>query len=281
MHRSLSLRSISMRARWSAMFVRKRIGPCDPRPLEALLHSAPSDTRKGIVELRAGYSFAEASALFGVSNNELRPLANCFALWGRRDDSLYRPINSLNWLEVRDALASEIIDRSAGVNWFDVRFIPPICAPNVHEFVGDLEFHVAFWRVILSDPEVGISYNAALSAAPCLGRFVRPRHLFGPDEMLRIFESAFLIKRCSRHLHDACADVEKKKISLGRYPDLVGGRTRQLLELLSTSRILADGFFRSDTRQRIAIDQTLWTRTEYAIDLRRGDLVNVETGETE
>ncbi|MBM3642390.1 MAG: hypothetical protein FJX15_13940 [Alphaproteobacteria bacterium] len=54
-----------------------------------------------------------------------------------------------------------------------------------------------------------------------------------------------------------------------------------MLSLLTAGRILADGFYRSDTSQRIVIDRTLWARAEYAIDLRKGDFVNVETGETE
>lgn len=54
-----------------------------------------------------------------------------------------------------------------------------------------------------------------------------------------------------------------------------------LLVLLGAGEILSDGFWRPDTRQRIAIDPTLWERSEYAIDLRKGDLANVESGETE
>lgn len=68
---------------------------------------------------------------------------------------------------------------------------------------------------------------------------------------------------------------------LGAYPDLIGTKAKTLLRRLSSSDILSDGFYRWDTSQRIAIDPTLWTRPEYAIDLRNGDLVNIEKDETE
>lgn len=271
----------------------KPVGPCDARPLDFLEHACvPGIAGTDGPFTRPGYSLAEASALTSgspglptVKNSNtdkslrLRLLQKKFALWGLRgEEELYRPIRRECWLEI---VGAEIVEKSTGIHWRDVRFIPEIYAPNIHIYFDDLTLQEAFERVVLSDPETQSAFRAASRAAPCLFRVLSDRHLFGPDHLLKIEKMSFLAFACSRHLNSACAELAGKKIKLGAYPDLISRKSAVLLRRLSSGRILSDGFFRSDTRQRNPIDPALWARTEYAIDLRNGDLVNVETGETE
>ncbi len=265
--------------RGRAMNFRKDIGPCDPRPLAALAHAnnmpGPDDRHYS----RPGYSLAEALALFG---GPLARLQKSFAMWGtHNEESLYRPIGRDHWLETDDANASKLVDKSIGGFWLDVRFIPEMFAPNIHEFVDGLPLRRAFERLVLGDPECRLLFDAARKVAPSIVYFIAESRLFGPDQLLRLKEPSFLSRVCSRYLNEACGERAGKRVKLGAYPDVIGRKSQIVLGLLSTARLLSDGFYRQDLNKRIAIDQELWMRPEYAIDLRGGDLINIENGEAE
>ncbi|MBG0801647.1 hypothetical protein IYW40_09135 [Methylocystis sp. H4A] len=279
----------------------KIAGPLDPRPLTALAYGAPPSKQGtegfvGGVTIRAGYSIAEAASLLGYSNDELQSyisftrMVECFAAWGTTNgESWHRPIRRRRWLEAHNVETSELIEKTTRVHWLNVRLIPPIVAPNVHEFVDGLTFKEAFWRIVISEPETGVAYNEALSVAPSVGKFVRSLCIYGPDHILKIpgtlsassLSPSLLPRQCSNYLSAACAEAEEEDVRLGIYPNLIGRNTTVLLVLLGAGEILSAGFYKGDTRERIPIDPVLWTRSEYAIDLRKGDLVNAETGETE
>lgn len=143
----------------------KVAGPFDPRPLTALACGAPPSKQGkegfvGGVTVRAGYSIAEAASLLGYSNNELQSSASftqmvqCFAAWGTPNgESWYRPITRDRWLCLHSISKSELVEKTTGIHWLNVRLLPQIVAPNVHEFVDGLTFKEAFWRIVISEPE--------------------------------------------------------------------------------------------------------------------------------
>ncbi|PWB89879.1 hypothetical protein C5688_13650 [Methylocystis sp. MitZ-2018] len=201
-----------------------------------------------------------------------------FALWGRYEaENLFRPIERDHWLKIDDANASKLVDKSTGGRWHDVRFIPEIYAPNIHEFVDGLPLRRVFARVVLGDPESRVLFVAACKVAPCIIRIIAECRLFGPDQLLKLKDTNFLHARCSRNLKELAG----KEVKLGAYPDLTGRKSKALLNILSLGKLLSDGFYQQDLRHRVAIDPELWTRPEYAIDLLKGDLVNIESGVTE
>jgi hypothetical protein len=253
--------------------------PYDPRILDELRYAIYPIPREGPLS-RPGYSLAEAATL--VSTDRMNFLVRSFALWGRRaDQDIYRAINRDRSLKVSDVDTSKLIDNDTGVEWSDVRFIPPIFAPNVHEFADGIEFSVAFWRLVLFDVETKPAFDLACNAAPPVFHFVMDWRPFGLDQTLKIAELNSLASLCRHHLHSVCENEGWPNVRLGEFPTLVARRAETLLLHLAAERISSDGFYKGDTRERIPIDPVLWTRSEYAIDLRKGDLVNVETGETE
>lgn len=259
------------------------IGPCDPRPLECLEHNGVPGADGG--QARPGYSLAEASIIFfktaEINSAELRVLQRRFSMWGRRGaERLYRPISCASVLEIETNADSDLLNKSDGNHWQDVRFIPKIYAPNIHEFLDGITLRKAFEHLVLFDHETEFAANAASKAAPCFRRIVAGGH-FGPDNLLKIDQLSWLNHYCSRYLNAACSKAMETKVQLGVYPELVARKTQALLRLLAEGRILSDGFYRSDRLERRQIDSTLWRRSEYAIDLKKSDLVNVERGESD
>jgi hypothetical protein len=274
MHRSLSPRSISMRARCSAV---KNSGPYDPRPLSVLEHHVLDDSHKWWAgKAKAGYSLAEAAAFLEGPETEwsarLERLVSSFALWGRRgQESLYRAINRHS-VELRNVEKSELIDGDNGDIWFDVRFIPPIYAPNIHEFIDKYPFGEAFARVVHRDPETMAAFKIAADAASCLCEGRRYLELVYGD--IHLAEMPWFSLNFAPRMIAAFEEFERKKVRLGTYPDLIGRKAQRLLQLLRAGLVQSDGFWRMETLERPFIPATVWGLPNLKLKILDGELVD-------
>jgi len=219
----------------------RTLGPTDPRPLGG-----------------QGYNLSDAMKLLKVDAPIFvlhnHPLAICkFAVWGRGADKLHHPMPRLFFLrhngattETIDVERSEIVDHNANSHWTDVRLIPALEAPNIHQFIDGKLFHDAFERVVVGDPEVMALYND--SPTVLRSEAILHRHFFADSRTVRLvtaLHGTYLGSHCFDRLKSVAANEDERR-AFFRFARLVGNKTSRLLELLGCGRLSADGFWRDD-----------------------------------
>lgn len=205
------------------------------------------------------------------------------ALWARRGaDELYSAVPRMRSLSIASMERSEIVDSESETVFRDVRAMSPLRAPNVGSFLHGMALRQAFDNFVIFGPLERPAYWQALGASKGGGfsDAVSDRLIFGDTPTVPL-ETAFLHWKSTLHLKSICEKNLGTKVRLGPYPEMVGRNAAQLEGLLASGAICSDGFWRGDTRERLPIDPQLWTRSDFKIDLRNGDLVNVQTGAVE